>query len=203
MHSPAVLTTLTLAAALSIMACAGTPPPGVVPAPAEVESPHPADVGFVHGMLLHHAQALEMAGLVEGRTVDSGIARLAERIRQSQLTEMSRMRNWLEDRGQPVAAAAAHEGHGPAEHAAMPGMLTPDELRRLGAAQGAEFDRLFLEYMIRHHQGALTMVADLFAVEGAGQEPELFRLASEIDADQRAEIARMRRFLTTLDPERP
>jgi uncharacterized protein (DUF305 family) len=74
----------------------------------------------------------------------------------------------------------------------MPGMLTAAELARLAAATGAGFDRLFLEYMIRHHEGALAMVAELLATPGAGQEVEIFRLVSDVDADQRAEIRRMR-----------
>ena len=77
----------------------------------------------------------------------------------------------------------------------MPGMLTPDQMGRLAAAAGPEFDRLFLEGMIAHHAGALTMVADLFASPGAGQEPETFAFASDVEADQRIEITRMQELL--------
>lgn len=153
--------------------------------------------------MVHHAQALEMAALVDGRTGNVTIARLAERIRASQVSEMRRMTKWLEDRGEPVAPSGHDQAHAGHDHAGMPGMLSPEELGRLAAAPDAEFDRLFLEYMIKHHRGALTMVTELFATEGAGQEPELYLLASEVDADQRAEIDRMQRLLTTLDPESP
>jgi uncharacterized protein (DUF305 family) len=74
-------------------------------------------------------------------------------------------------------------------------MLTAQELARLAEATGTEFDRLFLQFMIRHHEGALTMVAELFATNGAAQEPETFRFASDVGADQRAEISRMRALL--------
>jgi uncharacterized protein (DUF305 family) len=80
----------------------------------------------------------------------------------------------------------------------MPGMLTPDEMQRLRAAEGTDFERLFLEGMIRHHEGALTMVRELFEVPGAGQEPELFAFASDVEADQAMEIRRMRALLKEL-----
>lgn len=187
--------------AVCLAGCGATSLPAAAPAPAD--SAHPADVAFVQGMIAHHAQALEMTTLADQRTGNPGIARLAERIRASQTAEIGRMQRWLETRGRPVASNETPEPHAPGHHPLMPGMLSADELRRLAAAEGAEFDRLFLAYMIRHHEGALTMVADLFATEAAGQEPELFRLASEVDADQRAEIARMQRLLTTLDQRSP
>lgn len=152
-----------------------------------------ADVLFVRGMIPHHAQALEMTGLVAERTGHETIRRLAGRIEVSQRDEIALMERWLERRGE--ALPAGHD-HGPL----MPGMLTEQELARLREVSGAEFDRLFLELMIGHHEGALVMVADLFA-DGGGQEPELFRIASHIDADQRAEIARMRTILRRLDQE--
>ena len=195
---PASFRLAALCGLLAAAACGGAPPP---PPPGPAAAVHPADVAFMHGMLAHHAQALEMTALIDGRSDDASIARLGGRIDASQLSEMTRMRQWLEARGMP-AAAESHAAHR-AEAGLMPGMITPDELRRLAAASGARFDHLFLEYMIRHHQGALTMVETLFATEGAGQEPELFRLASDVDADQRAEIARMRRLLTTLQPGSP
>ena len=209
-QTPAVLRPAILAAAMAVSGCQGAPAPGAGASPAPAQSapaaatrPHPADVAFVQGMLVHHGQALEMSALVEGRTANPTIARLADRIRASQQSEIRRMRDWLGERGEAAGGADAHDAHDPARHAAMPGMISPDEMGRLAAARGAEFDRRFLEHMTRHHQGALTMVADLLATEGAGQEPELFRLISEIDADQRAEIARMQQLLTNLDPESP
>jgi len=96
--------------------------------------------------------------------------------------------------GMAGMAGMAHDSTMP-DMGAMPGMLTPEQLARLAAAKGADFDRLFLEDMIHHHEGALKMVADVFATPGAGQEPEVFRLASDVEADQRAEIARMQALL--------
>ena len=118
------------------------------------------------------------------------------------------MRRWLEKHGAHVPGRmqtddAARDPdrhsaqHGDAHPPLMPGMLTPEELARLERARGAEFDRLFLEFMIRHHEGAVVMVAELFATPGAGEEPELYQFASHVDADQRAEIARMRRMQTS------
>ena len=196
---PASFRLTALGGLLVVAACSSAPSPAP---PAPAAAAHPADVEFMHGMLAHHAQALEMTALVDGRSDDASIARLAGRIDASQLSEMTRMRQWLETRGL-TAAAESHAGHRAEGAALMPGMITPDELRRLASASGARFDQMFLEYMIRHHEGALTMVETLFATDGAGQEPELFRLASDIDADQRAEIARMRRLLTTLQPGSP
>jgi uncharacterized protein (DUF305 family) len=157
----------------------------------------PADVQFMQHMIGHHGQALAMTALVPARTTRGDIRTLAQRIEQSQRDEIAMMQRWLASRHEMVPSLEAHhEHHAPQASAApqplMPGMLTSDELAQLARARGPEFERLFLTYMIRHHEGALTMVAQLFAARGAGQEPELFRLASDIDADQRAEISRMR-----------
>ena len=160
--------------------------PGATSSPRYVE----ADVRFMQGMIGHHAQALVMTDMVAERTESEDFRRLARRIDVSQKDEIARMRRWLEARGEPVPEEHAH---GPL----MPGMLTEEELARLGGATGTEFQRLFLEFMIRHHEGALVMVADLFSTESAGEEPELFRFASHVDSDQRAEIARMRGMLST------
>jgi uncharacterized protein (DUF305 family) len=157
--------------------------------------PHTAaDARFMQGMIPHHAQALEMTALVPARTERDDVRLLARRIELSQDDEIALMRGWLRARGESDAPADAHHEHG--GHAAlMPGMLTPEEMARLEAARGSEFDRLFLELMIRHHQGALTMVAELFAADGAGQEAEIFQFATEVDADQRVEIRRMGEML--------
>ena len=155
-----------------------------------------ADVRFMRDMIAHHQQALEMTALLPARTGRPDLRLLAERIDVSQQDEMALMRRWLQARGEEAQAAGAHAGHGAGGgHARMPGMATPEELARLAAARGAEFDRLFLELMIRHHEGALEMVAQLFSAPGAGQEPEIFRFATDVDADQRGEIERMRRLL--------
>ena len=148
-----------------------------------------ADVRFLQGMIAHHAQALVMTELVPARTENESLRRLAGRIEVSQKDEIALMDGWLERRGE-----TGPEGH---HHAPlMPGMLTEEELARLAAATGDEFDPLFLEFMIRHHEGALVMVADLFA-SGGGEEAEIFQLASHVDADQRAEVARMRDMLNS------
>ena len=175
--------------------------PAAMPASATTPSPGAArgaeaDVRFLQRMIGHHAQALTMAALVPTRSRRPELRTLAERIDATQREELTLMRRWLETRGQSVPSADAHAGHGSGDHAAMPGMLTPDELTRLERADGPAFDRLFLEGMIRHHEGALTMVQEFFATPGAAQDPEIFRLASDVDADQRAEIRRMRALLT-------
>jgi uncharacterized protein (DUF305 family) len=162
-----------------------------------------ADVEFMQHMIGHHAQALVMTGLVPERTTSESMRQLAQRIEVSQRDEIALMRHWLEARGQAAPnPGSAHEHHEAMDHAGagllMPGMLTSAQLAQLAAAKGAEFDRMFLDFMIRHHEGALTMVASLFATSGAGQEAEVFRFASDVDTDQRAEIARMRTLLNAM-----
>jgi uncharacterized protein (DUF305 family) len=150
------------------------------------------DVRFMQGMIAHHAQALEMTGLLASRTNRTEMQLLARRIELSQADEIGMMQRWLKRRGATVPDMHAHHDHGAA---LMPGMLTPEEMNRLEAAKGQAFDRLFLESMIRHHDGALTMVNDLFATTGAGQDPEIYAFASDVDADQRIEIDRMSAML--------
>ena len=154
-----------------------------------------ADIKFIQGMIGHHAQAVEMVALVPSRTVSGDVRKLAQRIEVSQQDEMNMMREWLQSRGQQIPDPRAHHMMGAT---LMPGMLTPDEMVQLAAATGAEFDRLFLEGMIKHHSGAITMVHDLFATDGAGQTPEIFSYASDVDADQRMEIDRMGSLLKEL-----
>jgi uncharacterized protein (DUF305 family) len=154
----------------------------------------PADVRFMQGMIGHHAQALEMTALVPSRTSSEDLKKLAMRIDVSQADEIKMMERWLQNRGQAVPGPHAMHMHGAT---LMPGMLTPEQMSALTAAKGAAFDRLFLEGMIQHHGGALTMVHDLFATPGAGQEADIFGFASDVDADQRVEIDRMRRMLAT------
>ena len=151
-----------------------------------------ADVRFMQGMIAHHAQALEMTALRAARSTAEDIRLLALRIDISQADEIRFMREWLAARGQAAPEAHAHHAHGTV---LMPGMLTPDEMARLHAANGAAFDRLFLEFMIKHHEGALVMVKQLFESAGAAQESEVFGFASEVEADQGAEIARMMTLL--------
>ena len=147
-----------------------------------------ADVQFMQGMIGHHAQALEMTALLKSRTGSEDMRKLALRIEVSQADEIKMMQEWLTERGQPLPDPHAH--HAPGARL-MPGMLTAEEMTRLAGATGAEFDRLFLEFMIKHHDGALIMVTELFSTTGAGQEAEIFAFASDVDADQRMEIDRM------------
>jgi uncharacterized protein (DUF305 family) len=156
------------------------------------------DVRFMQGMISHHAQAIEMTNLLATRTNNAQMRLLAKRIDLSQADEIKMMQRWLKVRGQEVPDPMAHQGHEGMSmpgmnhgNMLMPGMLTPVEMTQLAAAKGAEFDRLFLEGMIKHHGGALTMVHELFATPGAGQETEVFSFASDVDADQRMEIDRM------------
>lgn len=156
-----------------------------------------ADARFMRDMIAHHGQALEMVSLVPTRSSRDDLQLLARRIRISQTDEIALMRRWLERRGESVPdmhAQHAQMGAGDS-HAGMPGMLTAAQLAQMSAATGAEFNRLFLEFMIQHHEGALVMVAELFGSPGAGQESEVFQIASEIDGDQRIEISRMRALL--------
>ncbi|HEY7688877.1 MAG TPA: DUF305 domain-containing protein [Dongiaceae bacterium] len=152
-----------------------------------------ADVKFMQGMIGHHAQAIEMVDLLNTRTASDDMKKLALRIQVSQEDEIKMMREWLERRGQEVPGEHAHH-----TGTLMPGMLTPEEMARLTAAKGPAFDRLFLEFMIKHHAGALIMVEQLFSSPGAGQESDIFAFASDVEADQRMEIERMAGMLKEL-----
>jgi len=158
-----------------------------------------ADVKFMQGMIGHHTQAVEMVELLKARTASEDMKKLGLRIELSQEDEIKMMQRWLQVRGQEVPGPHAMHMHG--AHL-MPGMLTEEEMAQLSAAKGAEFDRLFLEGMIKHHGGALTMVHELFATPGAGQEVEIFSFASDVDSDQRMEIDRMGAMLNAIAKER-
>jgi uncharacterized protein (DUF305 family) len=151
-----------------------------------------ADVRFMQGMIGHHQQALEMTALLPSRTASADMRKLAQRIEVSQADEIRMMEAWLTSRGLPLPDEHAHHMAGAT---LMPGMLTAAEMERLAATTGREFDRLFLASMIKHHEGALMMVQELFSTPGAGQESEIFAFASDVDADQRMEIDRMRAML--------
>lgn len=183
-----------------LMGCAATavPPPGGTAVPAPVASTAAADFQFVRGMIEHHAQALAMTALVPERSSRSAIRLLAERLDVSQRDEIAQLRDWLTRRGEPAPSDATREHDPSHSHGSMPGMRTPEQLARLKATRAAEFDRLFLEHMIAHHEGALVMIRELFAVPGAGQDPEIFRFASEIETDQRIEITRMQQMLAAM-----
>jgi uncharacterized protein (DUF305 family) len=163
------------------------------------------DVEFMQGMIHHHAQAVEMTALIEGRTENAELRRLGARISHSQAEEMKFMERWLALRGGPTAmqtlkSDGGHYHHTPrigmkAQPTLMPGMLTKAQMDALKNARGSEFDRLFLKGMIQHHEGALVMVKELFDTPGAGQEAEIFNFATDVDGGQRAEIERMRTLL--------
>ena len=169
-----------------------------------------ADVRFMQGMIGHHAQALAMTALIPTRSSRQDIRLLGQRIQVSQKDEIAMMQQWLRDRHQQVPARDAQPGGqtmagnsmnmpGMAmSDTLMPGMLTSEQLAELAKTTGDEFDKLFLADMIRHHEGALVMVKSLLGTTGSGQEAEVFRFASEVDTDQRAEIARMNALLDTL-----
>jgi uncharacterized protein (DUF305 family) len=149
------------------------------------------DVLFVRDMLHHHSQAIQMTGYVDERTTDEDIRLLAERMDVSQTDEITQLETWLQTRGEPVRDPDDSHAHS-AE--SMPGLLTDAELAELEAAQGEEFERLFLAYMIRHHEGAIQMVTELYA-EGGGQESDIDAFARHVEADQGIEIARMTELL--------
>ena len=155
----------------------------------------------MQGMIMHHAQAVEMTALIEARTENKDLRLLGARISHSQAEEIKFMQHWLEARGKPTTmpmSAMMPDMAMPMSHEMlMPGMLTKAQMEALRNAKGKQFDRLFLEGMIQHHGGALTMVKDLFDTAGAGQDAVLFNFATDIDSGQRAEIRIMRGMLET------
>ena len=156
-----------------------------------------ADVHFMSGMIQHHAQAVLVAGWAPTHGASPALRALCERIVVGQRDEIVLMRRWLDDRHEPVPSADPSHMTMPGMDSSMlmPGMLTAAELGRLDSARGPQFDRLFLQDMIRHHQGAITMVNQLFASRGAGEEEPVFRFAANVFADQTTEIERMQRML--------
>jgi uncharacterized protein (DUF305 family) len=210
---PRLITTLFGVAAISVAtACGGAavtssadstpsprdaPPDQVARADSVRASYTPADVAFMTGMIHHHAQALVMSRMAPTHGASGSLQIMAERIIVGQNDEIGLMQRWLRDRDQPVPDPAAMDpdmtAHG--DHLMhMPGMLSAEQLAELDAARGPEFDRVFLTYMIQHHQGAITMVEELFST-GGGQGDAIFKIASDIAADQDSEIARMRSML--------
>jgi uncharacterized protein (DUF305 family) len=163
------------------------------------ESYTPEDVAFMTGMIAHHAQAVLMAGWAPTHGASPAVRTLCDRIFVAQKDEILLMQNWLRDRHETAPEGdASHDTIPGMESMMMPGMLTAKQLLLLKRAQGPEFDRLFLTLMIRHHQGALTMVDKLFSSHGGGEETTIFRLASDIYADQETEIGRMQKMLATV-----
>jgi uncharacterized protein (DUF305 family) len=158
-----------------------------------------ADVEFMSGMIPHHAQAVLIAGWAASHGARSDVAVLCERLVVGQRDEIEFMRTWLRDRGQivPSATATHHrmKMNGVEHDMLMPGMLGAEQLAALDKARGAEWDRLFLTAMIRHHEGAIKMVDDLFASYGALQDDDVYKFASDMYADQSIEIERMQKML--------
>jgi uncharacterized protein (DUF305 family) len=175
---------------------------------ATLPPPSQADVEFMQGMIMHHAQAVEMTALIPSHTENKDIRSLGSRISSSQSDEIKFMQRWLASRGEPLSMPMAgmpgmdmpqDEKPGAEKPVQsmplMPGMLTAEQMDALRKAKGAEFDRLFLTGMIQHHNGALIMVKDLFDTPGAGQDAELFNFATDVDTGQRAEIRIMQSML--------
>jgi uncharacterized protein (DUF305 family) len=157
-----------------------------------------ADVEFMQGMIMHHSQAVEMTALIPSHTDNKELRSLGARISSSQSDEIKFMRRWLAARGESVSWPKPGMPGMDMSHPAMPlmpGMLTTEQMDALHKAKGAEFDNLFLTGMIQHHNGALTMVKDLFDTAGAGQDAELFNFATDADNSQRAEIKIMENML--------
>ena len=209
---------LLLAGLIGIPAGPQTPPifnPGAPGAPSRVISATEAvelsrssftadDVAFMQHMIVHHGQAVEMVELLQTRGAHPTVRRLGQRIALSQEAEMALMRDWLTDRGQPLEMPgmdhSAHAGHAmpPSETPVMAGMLSPAQMQALAAANGPAFDRLFLEGMIRHHQGALDMVDALMTRPGAAEDTMLSDFITSVVGDQSAEILRMQSLLSDL-----
>ncbi len=214
-----------MAGLLALSAAPQIPPifqPGAPGAPSRVISADeayalgrssftPDDVAFMQHMIVHHAQAVEMVELLQTRGAHPTVRRLGQRIAQSQEAEMALMRDWLSDRGQPLEMTgmggdhpgmdhSAHAGHAmPASDTpVMAGMLSPAQMQALAAASGPLFDRLFLEGMIRHHQGALDMVDALMTKPGAAEDTMLSDFTTSVVGDQSAEILRMQSLLSDL-----
>ena len=211
--SPFVCAQQTDSAAAPVVVQPGAPgkPSKTLPPSTKGTLPPPsrADVEFMQGMIMHHAQAVEMTALIPSHTENKDLRLLGARISSSQSDEISFMRRWLAARGEPPSMAMpgmpatagkpdtdkSGQEMAPMAMALMPGMLTPQQMEALRNAKGAEFDRLFLTGMIQHHNGALIMVRDLFDTAGAGQEADLFNFATDVDSGQRAEIRIMQSML--------
>jgi len=159
-----------------------------------------ADVHFMAGMIGHHAQAIQMAGWAPSHGASSSVRVLCERIVVAQTDEIAMAQRWLKEHGEyvPPADPRGHFMQGMDQPMLMPGMLTPQQMAQLDSARGPEFDRLFLTFMIQHHQGAITMVQQLLAVPGAAQDGPIFRFSSDVNADQTTEINRMKLMLDGL-----
>jgi len=196
---------LRVLSALAAAACATAPahpaaPPPPPPSQLPARTYTAADVAFMAGMIAHHAQAVLIAGWAPAHGASSDLRALCARIVVGQRDEIAAMQRWLAERHEPVPDAdpRGHMMPGMDHTLLMPGMLTEEQLARLDSAQGSDFDRLFLTDMIQHHRGALTMVRALIDTPRAARDGLLFQVASDISADQTAEIDRMTRMLDAL-----
>jgi len=164
-----------------------------------------ADVQFMQGMIHHHAQAIEMCKWAPTHGASASVQTLCGRIINAQGDEINLMSQWLRDRRQdvpaPTATAMKMVMNGKPMDMLMPGMLSPEQMQQLDAARGAGWDKLFLQDMIQHHKGAVSMVHDLFETQGAGQDEMVFKFASDVNVDQTTEIARMEKMLFGLTIE--
>jgi uncharacterized protein (DUF305 family) len=189
------MTRLLLWLLAATLAAAPLPAPAQSPVPPQNSSRDytPADVAFMTGMIYHHAQALLMAGWASSHGASADVRTLCERIVRGQKDEIVLMSQWLAERHEAVPHPEPEHMMHDREHM-MPGMLSAEQLGQLDRARGAEFDELFLRFMIQHHEGAITMVNDLFG-QGAGEENPVYKIASGVFADQTTEIERMQRML--------
>jgi uncharacterized protein (DUF305 family) len=177
------------------------PRAGQQTATAPAKRANPADVEFMSGMIHHHAQAIQMAKMASTHGGGERIRILSERITVSQTDEIKLMQQWLREHGQqaPEVLADGRVAMGGVEHHMhMPGMLTAEQMAQLDAARGPAFDRLFLTFMIQHHEGALDMVDRLFATPGGGADDFIYKVASDTFADQGSEIDRMQKMLDAM-----
>lgn len=204
--NPKPATGVTLAAGTGTVSAAGSAATtrAIAAADSTARLFAPADVDFMQGMIPHHAQAIVMSKYAVPNGARYEVVRLAERITISQRDEIRMMRAWLSERKQdvPDSMALRHvmKMGGSVHEMLMPGMLSDDEMAALSKARGAAFDRLYLQGMIRHHRGAIAMVETLFSHGNAGHDDTVFRFASEVIADQSAEITRMTQMLETIPP---
>lgn len=165
-----------------------------------------ADVKFMTGMIAHHAQALVMSRMAPEKGASHQIKTLASRIINAQKDEIASMQQWLRDRDQPIPKYEINgidlsitiNGEPYTMYKKMQGVLSDRQIRELSEAKGKDFNRLFLKYMIEHHSGAVHMVHNLFNTDGAAQDERAFRLASDIQVDQKTEIERMKLMLERL-----
>ena len=162
-----------------------------------------ADIEFMTHMISHHAQAIVMARMAPTHGASAAVQTLCGRIINAQNDEIALMQNWLRDRNQPVPQAKPLPMkmvmNGQVMTMLMPGMLTDQQMKQLDAARGTDFDKLFLRGMIQHHQGAITMVKQLFATPGAAQDEAVFKFANNVNVDQATEIRRMQQMLLAVE----